>query len=353
MFRSARRFLSCLVFALPGLAHAYTACVGTADELDTAMSQATTSTDPSITIRIREGTYAAGGGNAFYLVLTHSNQAVSISGGWSGASCATHRLGAESGTVLVGTTALTALELNAGLSTSGNTINVTDLTLRNVQGIINVDIGACLDVVMNPGSTARLHRLRLDGCAGGSAAILNNAGGDLVLANSVVQGGFNSNAPVRSLNNNAVTRLAHLTITGNAGISTSQEATGLSIFAAANFPSQITLDDSIVWGGTGPEGIPDIATNGPGIVFTRVHYETRSFLNATITDNVPSHGNPGFLTPTHPRLRADSPLVDSGVATGIGGSNDVDGDARMQGAAVDVGAYETNPDRIHADGFDH
>ena len=30
MFRSARRFLSCLVFALPGLAHAYTACVGTA-----------------------------------------------------------------------------------------------------------------------------------------------------------------------------------------------------------------------------------------------------------------------------------------------------------------------------------
>ena len=64
MFRSARRFLSCLVFALPGLAHAYTACVGTADELDAAMSQATTSTDPSITIRIREGTYAAGGGNA-------------------------------------------------------------------------------------------------------------------------------------------------------------------------------------------------------------------------------------------------------------------------------------------------
>ncbi|MGN6520439.1 MAG: choice-of-anchor Q domain-containing protein [Dokdonella sp.] len=351
MFRTARAFVLCFTLALPGLGHAFSACVGTAEELDAAMSQAGTSTDASITIKIREGTYQAGSGNSFYVTLAHSNQTVSISGGWSGAACENRRLGA-SGTVLVGTQGSAALQLHTGFATNGNTINATDLTLVNTQGILNTDVGACLHVGLNPGATARVYRLRLDSCFGASAAILDNAGGDLTFANSVVQGGYNSAAPVRSHSNNAVTRLVHLTITGNTTTSTGQEASGLSIVADPGQLSQVTLDNSVVWGGIAPDGIPDIITNGPGIVFTRAHYDTRAHLNAVITDNVPSHGDPGFLTPTNPRLRADSPLVDSGAATGIGGTSDVEGEARTQGAAADVGAYETNPDRIHADGFD-
>lgn len=356
MFRSRRPFVlnaALALIGLPGLGHCYSACVGTREELDDALSQASASTDATVTIKLRQGTYEAGGGNVFYLTLAHSNQTAAISGGWSGPACENRRFGAESGTVLIGSTSVAALQLNTGFGTSGNTIDATDLTLRNAQGMLNDAIGACLHVVLNPGSTVRAYRMRLDGCVGASAAILDNSGGDLTFANCVVQGGFNAGAPVRSLSNNGVTRLAHLTITANTTTSTSQDASGLSVFAAAAPPSQVTLDNSIVWGGIAPGGIPDIATDGPGIVFTRAHYETRSNVNAAITDNVPSHGDPGFLTPTNPRLRNDSALVDSGVTTTIGGTRDADGDTRTQGAAADVGAYETDPDRIHADGFDH
>lgn len=355
MFRSCRTVLPRLAFTLlglPGLGHAYSACVGTAAELDDAMSQASTSTDASITIKIREGNYVGGNGNTFYLVLGHSNQTVNISGGWSGGACENRRYGAESGTVLNGAANAAALYLHSGFGTSGNTINATDLTLRNVEGISNDVVGACLYTTLNLGNTMRLHRLRLDTCVGASAAILENYSGDLTFANSVVHGGFNSGAPVFSYNNHAVTRFAHLTITGNTATSTGQEASGLYLFAAPSPPSQITLENSVVWGGIAPDGIPDIATDGAGIVFTRAHYDTRSQVNAAVTDNTPSHGDPGFMTPADPHLRSDSPLVDSGAATPAGGTLDADGEARLQGAAVDVGAYEADPDRIHADGFD-
>ena len=309
MLRFTRTFLPCLALALlgaPALSHAYTTCVATAAELDAAMSQATATTDTAITIKIREGTYAAGGGKDFYLNLAHSNQAVSVSGGWSGAACENRRYGAQSGTVLVGTSSLAAFQINTGFGTSGNTITASDLTLRNDEGILNDAVGACLHVALNPGSTIGIHRLLLEGCVGSSAAILDNSSGNLTFANSVVQGGFNAGAPVRSMSNNAVTRLAHLTVTGNIATSTGQDASGVSIFASPAPPSQVTLDNSVVWGGIAPDGIPDIATDGPGITFTRAHYETRSHLNAIITDNMPGHGNPGFLTPTNPRLQARS-----------------------------------------------
>lgn len=350
------RFAFCCIalasFGAPGVACAYSACVGTAAELDAAFAQATATADASITIRIREGTYVAGAGLGFYLTLTHSNQTATISGGWSGAACENRRLGAGSGTTLVGSTTVSALQLNGGFGTTGNTINATDLTLRNDAGLMNEAVGACLNVLLNTGATARIYRMRLDGCVGSSAAILDNASGDLTLANSVVAGGFNSGAPVLSLNNNATTRLAFLSVTGNTATSSGQPASGLKVFASPSPPSTITLDNSVVWGGIAPQGIPDIATDGPGITFTRAHYEARSALNAAITDTMPGHGDPGFVSSTNARLRNDSPLVDSGVMLSIGGSYDADGQTRTQGAAVDVGAFEANPDRLFADAFD-
>jgi hypothetical protein len=295
MLRSTRTFLYCLALALfgsPALGHAYSACVGTSAELDDAMAQAAVTTDASISIRIREGTYVSGSGIIFYVNLTHSNQSVNVSGGWSGAACENRRYGAESGTVLVGSSLSSALLFNAGFGTTGNTFDATDLTLRNDEGTSNDAIGACLTIQLNAGSTARAYRMLLDGCVGNSSATLSNSSGDLTFANSVV------------------------------------------------------------WGGVAPAGIPDIATNGPGITFIRAHYETRSHLNAPVVDNMPSHGDPRFLTSTRALPRPDSLLVDSGAAINIGGGMDIDGNTRTQGAAVDVGAYERDPDLIHADGFD-
>ena len=55
-------------------------------------------------------------------------------------------LGAAS-TVLTGSAGSAALQLNTGISTSGNTINATDLTLRNAEGILNDAVGA-IDCVL-------------------------------------------------------------------------------------------------------------------------------------------------------------------------------------------------------------
>jgi|GEM_PF-5576686 len=342
--------LAVVLSALPAIAHAFTSCVGTSAELDAALELVPASSDPFINIKIRPGTYTAGAGIAFYVNQAHSNQNVQIGGGWTGPACEVRSHGAE-GTVLKGSSGVAALQLNTGFDTTGNTIIAGDLTLRNDIGIANDAVGACLSVITQSGSTVDASRMRLDGCVGSSAAILTNgAGGQLVFANSVVQGGYNHGAPVLLESGGGTTRLAFLTITGNTATSASQPASGLRILAAPG--STVTLDSSIVWGGIAPEGIPDIATSGPGIVFTRAHYEARTQVNAIVVDNAPSHGDPGFLRPAYPRLRQDSALVDSGVAS-YGGGLDVEGHVRELGAAHDVGAYETIPDRIHADGFDH
>ncbi|HET7925138.1 MAG TPA: choice-of-anchor Q domain-containing protein, partial [Rhodanobacteraceae bacterium] len=57
------------------------------------------------------------------------------------------------------------------------------------------------------------------------------------------------------------------------------------------------------------------------------------------------------------RLAADSPLIDAGTDTPAGGAAefDLDGVTRIEGAHIDIGAYEVAPvsaEEIFADGFD-
>lgn len=350
--RSFPRCLALVLLALPGLGHAFTACVGTAQELNDAMGQIYTTTDATTTIQIRTGTYQAGNTKAFYAYPAHSNQTISITGGWD-TGCQNRRYGAEGGTILVGDVSAKALIVDFVFSGPGNTVNVTDLTLKNPTGIDN-NTGTCLIAGANAGNTLRVYRILAQQCQGTKAVALENYGGNLTFANSVVRGNFTSNAPVTlEAFTGGITQLAQLTITGNTNTSASPNASGLWLYAKATPQSQVSLINSVVWGGITSAGVPDIATDGPGITFTRVHYDTRDSLNAAITDNSPSSGNPGFLSPGNARLRRASLLIDSGVATFVGGTVDADGNTRLQGAANDVGAYETNPDRLFADGLDH
>lgn len=123
-----------------------------------------------------------------------------------------------------------------------------------------------------------------------------------------------------------------------------------------NFDAAVTyLSNSVSWGND-VDG-PDIWVHGPSIVFERVHSGT--LVGVPDANIVPGSGDPGFIAPGNPRLRAGSPLVDSGIAAPEGGTGtfDADGFARVHGATVDVGAFEHDPeapgyDLIFAHGFD-
>ena len=347
---SILRCTALALIALPGLGHAYSACAGSAQELNDALNDASASADANINIRVREGVYQAAPGKRFYLQLTHSNQVVNISGGWNAPDCQTKRYGAG-GSILIGTDSVSALLLSDGIGNRGNTINATDFSLHNPAGLDN-DRGTCLDARVND-ATLRLYRMRLTQCTGTAAAIVKNFLGTAVFANSVVSDSYTSQAPVMvETYSGSTTQLAQLSISGNTATSSSQQASGLWLYAAPGFQNHITLDNSVVSGGIAPAGIPDIATDGPGITFTRVHYDTRDSINAVVIDNARSSGDPGFASLTDLHLRGDSMLVDSGVTLASSGTLDVDGRARTLGSAVDVGAYEFDPDTIFRYGFD-
>jgi hypothetical protein len=65
--------------------------------------------------------------------------------------------------VLVGTSAKAALYVNTGISTSGNSVLIQDLTLRNPV-YASAAIGACMQ-----GQTKTAMRPRWSGCASSSA----------------------------------------------------------------------------------------------------------------------------------------------------------------------------------------
>lgn len=115
--------------------------------------------------------------------------------------------------------------------------------------------------------------------------------------------------------------------------------------------SDYTLGNNILW--NNPAGDLHIGNTGSA---TLLHNDV-----GTISGGAPGPGSsgnldvdPGFAPgPLNLRLAADSPLVDAGLdaAPGGVGALDIAGAARVQGAHVDMGAYETT-DSIFADGFE-
>src|SRR5690349_20850620 len=158
-------FGAALLLALPGRAHALTDyCVGNSNQLDTALEALPYASDSIVSIKVREGSYQAATGVLFISSLAHSNQIVEISGGWSGpnGSCQNKRFGAGR-TILNGSAASPALYLTSGANVSGNTLSVTDLTLRNT--VYNGgNMSACLIMYVYPGSQGIVDRLKLDAC---------------------------------------------------------------------------------------------------------------------------------------------------------------------------------------------
>ncbi len=143
---------------------------------------------------------------------------------------------------------------------------------------------------------------------------------------------------------------------------------------AANVATDATLEERVtfasftfsgvdfsnnVFGDNNPDGTPAVfdlhATNATDLVNNALVAIAGTPRSETGTLD----GDPHFVDAVNGnyRLAAGSPLIDAGTDTPAGGTAefDIDGASRIQGAHIDVGAFESAPasvEEIFADGFD-
>jgi len=354
-FIARRALAACLpALALTGApAHALTTtCVATSQELHDATLAAPGIND-NVLIKVLTGTYSAATGGAFSInqTLSQSAQIITISGGWI--DCSTKSNGSQ-GTELVGTATTPALYVSTGVSKTGNEIDVQDLTLHNPT-YAGIGIGACLRAYTATNNQIAIERMRLEQCnsanTGAAAGIVGNDGGDLLMRDIVAvnNAGNSSGGLDVETSQNGITRLSHLSITTSSANNAGAVFGGLYV---ANFNSATTyLSNSVSWGNDSDPATKDLYLGGAQIYLTRVHYGSKGG-SVPAGDIMPGTGDPGFVAIGDPHLRSDSILIDSGVANPEGGSGsyDADGAVRVQGPAVDVGAFES--DVIFEDGFE-
>lgn len=364
-------FLLALAFfaALPSTGHALTVrCVGNVSQLAAALDEANASSDTAFVIRVRTGTYnAAQVAAPFEILVNVPDQVIELSGGWSGSggTCQSRSLD-PSLTVLVGTVDRTALALRMySGANSASVAHAHSLTLRNPNNYnANPGNAACLYGSNFSLGEIRVERLHLEQCvslgSGMPAAYFFNHG---------VTNGQDTRLTVRNVSlrdssaknvggiavatyNGCVSRLSQLSITTSQMTDPAANSSGLHL---ANFGGSVYLSNSVVWGNDPDPATRDIYVHGgSGVYFNRVHYGS---LDGTPSgNNAPGTGDPGFVAPGNARLRADSILIDSGIVNPPGGTgtHDADGNARVQGGHVDVGAFEAAPysDLIFADDFE-
>ncbi|WP_386066166.1 hypothetical protein ACFJIW_16670 [Tahibacter sp. UC22_41] len=358
--------LGLLALALPS--HAITSyCVSTAQQLSQALNAAQSSSDTLVLIRLREGTYDAFASSMpFSYTSQTTNQILDISGGWSGdgVDCSIQRPNPAS-TQLVGIASSPTLALNA--ASNGGQIYLHDLAISNPNHTSTATGGACLFVKVETGSEARLERVKVHDCvsrnAGFASGFFDNRGGTLTVRDaSFTHGlGLRNGGIVVTTSLGGVSNLAQISVThAQAFNGTASDNAGI-LLNTPDAPSRISLSNSVSWGNSGYLNnagdtvyVSDVAVSSfyGTVDLTRVH---RGSLRGTPdSDVVPGTGDPGFIADGDPRLRADSILIDSGIANPPGGSGvfDVVGATRVQGVAVDVGAFEGSPaDTIFRNGF--
>ena len=150
--------------------------------------------------------------------------------------------------------------------------------------------------------------------------------GDLIFTDSLIVRGNQRGARFDAFTAAAVTRLINVTVADHPDLGLRFEGNG-----AANS----SLFNSIAFGNSPDDSIVGALSEGTNLFGS----------------------DPGFFAPSSGEysLRQGSAAVDTGSGAPPGGlgAGDVEGDVRVQGLGVDVGAYEGPCDRcIFADGFE-
>jgi len=314
-------------------------CVATPAQLDTAFGAARSGGNDEI--RIEQGNYDV----ADFVDLLYAAETIqdlAISGGWL-SGCLFHDPGAKS--VLDGDDRGQGMRLGG---TVGSTITVSRLAFVNLRS--STTPGAALRLNPYPAQDANLV-LEQNVFIGNEATTTAGAvsgrtqAGSIVLRNNLFFGNraarwsIDLEAPA-----GAILTLTNNTVVGNATLPGSAYGeAGVRIVGAAT----LRASNNLLW----DNGTIDL--QAAIVQLRRNDIGTRAVGTATVDDGNLSvePGLAGGLVSFAPG--AGSPLIDVGLANVPGGvgARDVVGETRVQGLAVDIGAYETRGP-LFSDGFE-
>ncbi len=346
---------------LAGSASAATnvACVGSAGELTNALAGLSTSsanTDAD-EIRIMVGSYAAPAGGWTGTVTTHHD--LTVRGGYLDGACVQQTLDASM-TVLDGNDAAGVLTIETPLEPNSN-IEVSGLSFQHGSGMTPFNSSAGGLKIGDPdpisGGNILIER-NIFRNNSGHAGLGSHAVGGLLAATDgqslIVRGNLfadNSapNAAAAYLYSNNEIDVSNNTFTGNQSLDSDQPTrVMLGFFTSAG----MNLSNNIFWGNSLDTDVFDIDMSGDFTAATLVNNDIESSTGTAASAAGTLHLAPAFAGAGNFRLTHLSQLIDAGTGDPAGGSTgiDLDGAPRIDGSAIDVGAYESS--FLFVDGFD-
>ena len=387
---------SCLAVLLAGLSaggHAFasTLCVGTADDLTAAFAAAQQDKTASHEIRIRTGHYLAPDGG--WHVDVHQTGIIVIAGGYQDANCQTEMRSPDASlTSLDGNQAVRPLTIatsfDPDMAFNGGQITVSGLTFENgsggvVAGLKISDSGP----IYNGGILVERNIFRnnvatvyqQDNSGGALSAATDGDGTEpasfafLIVRDNLFAGNRAPDGAAALLFSNNSIDVNDNTFTGNQTTGIRSNDVPLAVHTAVTIftLAQVVYSNNIFWANN-PENVD-------GSFDLRADSTVRATLAADLFNNdiQTLHGmprnqdgnkavDPGFVGAVQGdfRLNANSPLVDAGKDDPDGGfatvalqgfatAVDLQGEERVQGLHVDIGAYESDQSEfIFKNGFD-
>jgi hypothetical protein len=349
-------------------AEAATFCVDSSDALTAALATAEANGEDN-DIRLRTGVYATPDAG-FHIDLLDGHHSLSVTGGFTDDAC-TERTHATSATVLDGRDAVRPLTIetsrSSGIADADHSIAVSGLTFQHgndaaVSALKISDSGPIYGGIITVEDNAFLDNAAATGVLEGGPALLaatdgpDFAGGTgLFVRNNLFARNAGPDAPAVFVYSDNRIDVSNNTFVDNVATDTTLDER--VTFASFTF-SGIDFSNN-VFRGNNPDGTPatfDLhATNVTDLVDNAIVAATGTPRSETGTIDA----DPRFVDAAQGdyHLAVDSPLIDAGTDTPAGGAAefDLDGVTRIEGAHIDIGAYErapVNAEQIFVDGFD-
>jgi len=372
MQRTLRITRFVLAFAFPfavGPAVAATFCVASENALTAALQEAETNSEDN-EIRIRAGHYVAAAGEGWHIDLFEGDFSLSVFGGFTDAEC-TVRSADASATTLDGNHAARPLTIDTsrsfGAANAEHHIIVSGLTFLDgsdaaVGGLKISDPGPIYGgTILVEGNVFLGNEISAGSLEGGPALLAATDGPDfsggtgLIVRNNLFARNLGPDASAVFVYSNN-----HVEIVNNTFADNRMADEGIDDRAVLKFFvfSGIGFENNIFWGNNvaGEESVHDLnLTAAVDLEHNDIEFRVGDPGSETGTLAV----DPLFAdTETdNYTLSSTSPLIDAGVDAPIGGvsSFDLKGATRVQGAHIDLGAYEFGAlaiDTIFDDGFE-